>query len=224
MNNQITLEKRESGKQSLAHARTTGLVPGVLYGPDRQAVAVATKATAFEKLFASVGSSTLIDCTLVGDASVKVLIQDVQYDPVSGSILHVDFRQVNMSEKMRVSVSLEFVGDAAAVRELGGTMVHTLNEVEIECLPTALVAHLTVDVSSLATFDNKVSVKDLVVPQGIVILNNPDDVIAFVEAPRSEEELAALNQTIEADVSKIEVLTEKKKEEEAPAAEGAKKE
>lgn len=219
MNHQITVEKRETNKRSLAQTRSHGLVPGVLYGgPDRSAVAVATKSSAFDKLYATAGTSTLVDCAFAGAASVKVLIQDVQYDPVSGSVLHVDFRQINMTETMRLTVPLEFIGDAPAVRELGGTLVHAVNEVEIECLPTDLVTNITVDVGILATFNDQLTVKDITVPKGITILNNPDDAIAHVEAPRSEEELAALNQAVEGDVTKVEVLSEKKKDEEEKEA------
>lgn len=218
MQYQIQLEKREAGSKALAATREAGNIPGVVYGADREVISVATKAIPFAKLYAAAGGSALIDATIDGAAPVKVLVQDVQINPLKGEVIHVDFRQINMSETMRVNVPLVLVGDSAAVKALGGTLVHQMDEVEIECLPKDLVANIEVSVASLATFEDKVTVADIQVPAGVKILSDMDAVVAMVEAPRSEEELAALNQAVEVDVSKIEVLTEKKKDEEAAEA------
>lgn len=217
---QITLEKRDTNKRALEAARSAGKVPGVIYGTDRETVAVAVPGNTFQKLFTQAGSATLIDCVVGSEAPVKALIQDVQVNPVNGMFMHVDFRQINMNVAMRVNVPLSFIGDSVAVRGLGGTMVHTLDEVEIECLPKDLPAHIEVSVAGLATFDDKLSVASITPPPGVTILNAPEDMVAYVEAPRSEEELAALNEAVVGDVSQVEVIKEKKEEkEDAPEGE-----
>jgi len=208
------------------------MVPGVLYGPDRESVPVSVQSLAFDRLFSEAGSSALVDATYNNEAPVKVLIQDVQLDPVTDRPVHVDFRQIKMGEKMSFTVPVEFIGESEAVEALSGTLVKNITDVEINCLPKDLVATLEVDLAKLATFEDALTVADLSVPEGIEILSDESDKLAYVEAPRTEEEIAALEAPVEGDVADVEVDGEKaegeagdegdaaeKKKDDAPAAE-----
>lgn len=220
----ITVMKRDK-QQEAAAIRAEGRIPGVVYGGDRNETTLFSIGyNEFEKLYQEAGESTLIDFSVDGDSeTVKVLIQDVQYEPVKGTFAHVDFKQIRMGEEMQANVELQFVGESQAVRE-GGTLNRGMDHVTIKCLPKDLVGHFEVDLSALATFDDSIKVQDLVVPEGVTIVDEPESTIATVSAPLTEEQLAAMEETTEASIDDVEV-EQKGKAEEGEAAEGeAKKE
>lgn len=192
--------------------RADGAVPAVVYGFGTEPTNITIDRNAFVKVLAAAGSSTVVDLT-VGDKVHQVLIGEVQRNVLTDFVTHIDFRAVDPNRKIEAKISLTLVGNAPAVKELGGTLLQSLEEVEVVSLPNALVHEITVDVSTLKTFDDVVRVSDLVVPAGIEIKTDADVAIASVQAPRSEEEMAALNNAVEVDISKIEVTTEKKVEE-----------
>ncbi len=217
MTHTITLLKRETTTKQLEALRKSGVIPGVLYGPDREVVSVQMKAYDFQKMYEEAGRSSLIDCTYNGEDAVKVLVQDIQRDPVFGNITHVDFRQIKMGEKMRVKVPLEFTGEAAAVTMLAGTLITNVSEVEVECLPKDLISSIEVPLASLATFEDSIAVKDLSVPDTITILSDETNTVVFVEAPRTVEEMEKLDEAVEEDVAGVAV--EGEKPEDAPEGE-----
>lgn len=200
--------------------RSVGEIPGVVYGGDRASTTVVSvRGTDFIRLYNQAGESTLIDFSIDGGAPVKVLVQSVQLDPVKNVPVHIDFRQINMNKPMEVAVELNFIGEAPAVKELAGTLTKNLDSVTVSCLPKDLVSELTVDLSLLKTFDDAIRVKDLVAPTGITIESDPEQTIAKVTPPLSEEELKAMEEPVVVDLSAIEVEKKGKKEEEG--AEGA---
>ncbi len=210
----ITLAKRD--KTTTEDLRHAGRVPAVVYGGDRPvATPVSIALSDFIKLYDAAGESSLVDCTIEGEAPVKVLIQDVQFDPVKSFPTHVDFRQINMNKEMTATVEVVFIGESPAVKELGGTLMHVMPEVDVKCLPKDLVSELSIDLSALKTFDDAVRVKDLMVPAGITIDEDPERVIAKVTPPLTEEELKALEEaSAPVDLSAIEVEKKGKIEEE----------
>ena len=121
----------------------------------------------------------------------KVLINDIQRHPLSGQIIHIDFYKVKMTEKLTTDIPLVFVGESKAVKELGGILVKTLDHVKVECLPQDLVHELTVDLSSINTFDDAIHVSDLSLPSGLKVLTHGEEAIARVQPPRTEEEFKA---------------------------------
>lgn len=226
----LKVEPRTAQGKKLVELRENKLVPGVIYGNGFEPKMISVERPVMAKLLATGGESRLIDLMVSGDKQpVKALVQDVQHDPISDLIVHVDFHAVRMDQKLKVEVPLNFIGEAIAVKGLGGTLVKAAEHVLVACLPDALVQHLDVDISSLNTFEDKIRVSDLKVPAGLEILTPSNETLALVAAPRSDEELAALDQAVELDATKVEVVEKKKKEEEgeegaateagAPAAE-----
>jgi large subunit ribosomal protein L25 len=144
----------------------------------------------------------------------KVLIQEVEVHNVTGDVLHVDFYEVNMTEKITTTVPLKFTGDSAAVLDLNGTLITNKAEIEIECLPADLPHEIEVDLSVLADFEATIHVSDIKVSDKVEIKDDPEELIASVEPPRTEEELAELEEPVaEAEMPE----SEHGADEEAPA-------
>ncbi len=199
--------------------RIDGQIPAIVYGSDIKPTMLAIESSAFTRTLRHAGESTIVDLSIEGQTeALKVLIQDVQRDPVRSDVIHVDFRQVNMNKPIDAKIQLNFVGDSVAVDALGGTFIKSLEEIEVRCLPGKLVHFLDVDISGLKTFEDAIHVKDIVVPEGMEVLSDADYTVATVEAPRSEAEIAALNEAVDVgDATQVEV--EKKGKEDADGAE-----
>jgi len=210
-------------KTRTAHAqevREKKQIPAVLYGAGITPISVSVGYLDFETLLKGAGYSTLVDFSLDNTKEpVKVLIQDVQIDPVKQTIIHADFRQINMSEELHGTIELRLVGESPAVKTLGGTLIKGPEELHIRCLPKDLVGHIDIDISALATFDDVIHVRSLSLPSGITVTDNPDMVIAKVAAPLTEDEIKAMEEEGPKSVEDVEVEAKGKKEEEG--AEGA---
>ncbi len=164
--------------------RKSELIPGVVYGPKQANLSVTVERAAFEKLFKSAGESTII--VLKGlEKPVEVLIHDVDFSPTKGGIQHVDFYAVEQGKEMTTHVALEFVGEST-VEKIGGMVSKVMHEVQVTCMPSALPAHITFDISVLTELDQKIHVSELVVPKGVVIDNNPEEVVVMVAHSRVE--------------------------------------
>jgi len=213
----LTVEPRDERTASVL--RVDKLVPLELYGEGFTNAHVMAEARTVAAMLREHGTTTLIDLTVGKDTPVKVLFREPQYHPVSHDLLHLDLFKVNLKEKITADIPLVFVGVSAAVEDLDGTMITSKDTVEVECLPSDLPHEIEVDIAKLATFDDALHVSDIVVPAGVTILDEPDETLASVTEPRSEEELAALNEAVEEDLESVEV-EEKGKDEEAADEEG----
>ena len=162
-------------------------MPGVVYGKDVENRNLKMKRADFEKTFKEAGESNLIDLN-VDDSSVKVLVKEIQRDVLKNFYTHVDFYQVNMKEKVKAEIPFHFIGEAKAVKELGGALIKDMSSIEVECLPTDLVDHIDVDISVLNTFEDSIRVDDLKLPAGLVLVQQTNEVIAAVKEPKVEEE------------------------------------
>ena len=164
-------------------------LPAVLYGKGLENQVLKIKKLDFERVFSAAGESNLINLDY-GSGEVKVLVKDIQRDILKYSFTHVDFYQVNMKEKIKAEITLHFVGEAKAVKELGGMLMREIHELEVECLPTDLVDHIDVDVSVLKTFDDVIKIKDLILPPNMKLMHhNDEDMVAQVVEPKAEEEV-----------------------------------
>lgn len=214
----IAAQLRTATGRRAKRVRAAGLIPGVVYGHGIASRNVSVVGNDFLKVYRAAGESSLVDLKVSDAGTVKVLISEVQHDPLRGDVIHIDFREVRMDEKLETEIGLKFVGESAAAKELGGVLVKNMGKFEVRCLPGALVHEIEVSLDSLKAFGNKIYVKEVRIPDGIEVLHAPDEVVVLVEEPRSEEELAELSSTPEADVTKVEVATEKKAEEKATTA------
>lgn len=187
----LTATSRETLGKKVKVLRNSGQLPVVLYGRELKNRHLAVDAKTFTKLFEEAGGSTLVDLKIDENQPVKVLIHGSQFDPVSGRLLHADFFQVKLDEKLQTEITLSFVGEAPAVKDLEGNLVTTKDALKVEAFPQDLVSEIEVDISSLATFDDKITVADVKTPSTITILDDPEETLAVVTPPRTEEELEA---------------------------------
>jgi large subunit ribosomal protein L25 len=216
---------RSSIGKSPEQVRRAGYIPAVVYGHNVATEHLAVERRTFEKLLPTISSSTLMTLTLREGLERRVLVHDIQRHPLSGVPIHVDLYQVNLAEKIRTQVPLTFIGTSFAVKDLGGTLVKSLNEITVEALPQDLPEQATVDISRLQAFDDRIRVADLGLPNEVTVLDRPDEVVATVTPPRTEEELKELETQVEEKAGEVKTEAEEKKAaEEAQAAEEAKTE
>ena len=184
--------------------RREGLIPAVVYGKGVASKNIWVKLLDFRRLIKKSGESTVIDLKIDKKDDRNVLIYDTQKDPVRDNFTHIDFFQVRMDEEIETEVELEFIGEAPAVKELGGVLVKNIDAIEVKCLPADLPGSITVDISSLKTFEDRITLGDLAISKKIELSIDLETVIALVAPPRSEEEMSDLETKVEADVTKIE--------------------
>lgn len=200
---------RDQLGKKVKKTRKSGQIPAVLYGHGIKSQPVWILAKDFTKVFGKAGESTLIRLE-IGDKRANVLIHDIQKDPLSDEVLHVDFYQVRMDEKIKTKVPLVFVGEAPAVKAEGGVLVKNIQEVDVEALPQYLPHHLEVNISSLKNFDDHIFINDLPIFNSVKVLAEGNEIVASVIPPRSEEELAALEEKVEEKVEEVKVVGEEK--------------
>jgi large subunit ribosomal protein L25 len=210
---ELTIEKREIGV-NLKEMRKEGKTPAVFYGPKEKSTPIWLVTSDFNRLWKKAGESSIITLKGVGEA-LDVLVQDIDFDPVTNDIRHADFYVVEKGKKVQVNVPIEFHGVSEAVKSLSGILVKVLHEVEIEAMPKDLPHEIIADISMLIDLDSQILASDLKLPQGVELLSNPEEVIALVTVAKEETEEE--NAT---DISAIELSTKKgKKEEDAEPAE-----
>ncbi len=210
----ITLAAKERVKaDNIYTLRKEGFIPAVFYGRKEASTTISLSEVDFMKVWKQAGESSIVVLkTANGDH--EALIHDIDLDPVTDKVRHVDFYVVEKGKKVKVNVPLHFEGNSAAVKELGGTLVKVAHEIEIEATPSNLPHALVVSIDSLVNFESQILAKDIVLPAGVEMISDPEEVIALVaEAKEEVEEEAA-----PVDLSAIELSEKKgKKEEEAPA-------
>jgi len=209
-----------TGKQ-VRQLRRQGLVPAVVYGKATKPIHVQIPQKELDIVLMKVGESTLLQLQVAGEAEpLTVLVRDQQRHILKQHPTHVDFYAVVMTEKLRVRIPLTLVGQAPVLALATGVVVQPLEELDVECLPGDLVSHISVDISVLKDFDAVIRVKDLVLPPGIEVLDEPDDIVATA-TPIAEEKVEELAVAPVA-APEVEVIKKGKKEEEEEVAEGAK--
>lgn len=192
--------------------RRASQVPLQVYGKGQQNINVAADRKLLTNLLRQHGTTTLIDIVLEQEKPFKALLREPQLHPVTRELLHADLYRVDLSKKITAKIPLTFSGRSTVIEDEGGTLIESKTEVEVECLPQDLPHELAVDIATLTTFDDVLHVSDIPIPAGVDILDEPDEVIASVAEPRSEEELAALDEAPEADVDSVEVEQKGKEE------------
>jgi len=193
---QIAASPRSVIGKQVKVLRRTGLLPAILYGVGMEPQTLELPAHETELILQNISGSTLIDLK-VGSKTHKVLIREVQRDVISRKPIHVDFLEVAMDVTINAVVPIELVGEAPAVRDLGGVLVSGLNDIEVEALPSNLPDRISVDLSMLETFDDSITVADLKVEEGVTILTELDEAIANVVYQMEEEEPEEIEELLE---------------------------
>jgi large subunit ribosomal protein L25 len=209
---ELNAKIRETLGKKVKSLRKEGIIPAVFYGPKTKSIPLEIDYSEFEKIYKEAGESTVVKLK-VKDKEKKeevknVLIYDVAKNPVSDKFIHIDFYQVRMDKLITTEVSLVFKGESPVVEVEEGVLVKNITEVEVEALPVNLPREIEVDISILETFDDLIYIKDLKVSEGVKILAEPEEVVASVIPPRSEEELAALEEEVEEKVEEVEKVEE----------------
>lgn len=210
---ELRAEKRDPKIKSKA-IRKSGKIPAVFYGAKAESTPISISRVDFDKIWKKAGESTVVTIHTEGGKSVDTLIHDVQFDPVTSEPVHSDFYVVDKTKKVMVHVPIEFVGVSPAVKELGGTLVKVLHEIEIESLPGDLPHALEVDISALVAIDSHLAVKDIKLPKGVTAITGGNETVASIAAQREEKE----EEAAPIDLSTIEVEKRGKKEEEGAEA------
>lgn len=205
------LKREKTGKSAVRQYRRQGYVPGVYYSHGEEAIPLLFEEKMLRHFVG--GSHALLDLQIEGTKKpLKCILKEIQQDPVSGKVLHVDFQGVKMGEKIVVTVPVVLTGTPAGVKE-GGILEHMIRELEIECFPRDLPETLEIDVSNLK-IGEAIHVKDLQF-ENIRILDEPDETILVIEAPRVAEEVVAEEEEVSefAEPQEPEVIREKKETE-----------
>lgn len=217
----IKAVSRDKAGKTVSGIRRVGFIPAVLYGHGVSSVNIALENKAFEKIMPKLSSSTLLNVSIDAENEPRaVLVSEVQRNPMTGQPMHVDFHQVRMNETIEAMVPLIFQGESFAVKDLGGTLVKSINEIQVEALPQNLPESIVVDIALLKDFDARISVGDLKVGDDVKVLGNLEDIVAVVTPPRSEAEMEELNKEVEENAAEVKTeADEKKAAKEAEAAE-----
>jgi len=176
--------------------RKTDVIPAVLYGKGVDSLSIQVDYQSFRKLYRKAGSNGIIELDIPGKP-LKAIVHHVDFDPVTGKMAHIDFLNVDMKQEITVSIPLEFVGIAPAVKDLGGILVHGRNEIKVRCLPDRIVPVIEVDVSSIVNFHTTITIADLVLPEGVKVIDNLKLPVATA-TPTKEEVEEVAQQTVTA--------------------------
>lgn len=209
----ITIEgkKRNPKEEKSKKLIERGILPGVLYGPEIENIPIQFSLKDFAKIYEQAGETSLISLK-IDNKKYLALIHDIKNHPLTGAIIHVDFYQPILTKEVEVWVPLIFEGEAPAVKDLGGTLVKEIQEIEVRALPEKLPHEIRVNVSILKTFEDEILVKDLKLPEGVKVNKEEKDIIALVTPIEKVEE--ELEKPIEEDVEKVEKTDEQKLKEE----------
>lgn len=190
-------ELRVSPRQVLGkrvkQLRRQGLTPANIYGRGVESLAVQVATEELRHVLRTAGRNEIVYLRVDGEKPRPTFIRQIQRHPLTDEILHVDFYQISLTEKVRLDVPLTLVGDAPAVSTYRGTLLHSLNSVTVEGLPGDIPSHIEVDVSGLTELEQAIHVGELSIPPGVTVLTDPELVVAKVAAPaveRVEEEEA----------------------------------
>jgi large subunit ribosomal protein L25 len=198
---ELLADKRtELGKKNRL-LRAAGKVPAVVYGRGVATIPLVLDSKAIERVYRNAGGNKIVALKVGEGRARNVLISEVQHGRAYGELTHVDFHVVRMDELLRTEVPLRYVGESNAVYQNEGTLVKNLEMVEVECLPGDLPESLEVDISGLDDFEKTITLADIEIPAGVKLVEEDlATLVAKVEAPRTEEEMDALDEVVEGGV------------------------
>jgi len=192
--------------------RKKGKLPAVLYGPKIKSISLELDYKSFEKVYQETGESSLVSLKIKGEKKpYQVLIHDTQEDSLTGNFIHVDLYQPSLEKKIEVGIPLEFFGESEAVKNLGGTLVKNITEIQVKALPQDLPHQIRVNIEKIKTFEDHIKISDLEIPKEVEILKDAREIVASVVPPTKVEE--ELKKPIEEKIEEVEKVEKEKKEE-----------
>jgi len=204
------------GKELNKKLRSTGMVPGVVYRKGEETLSLKIDSKSLSKaLHTEAGENVIIKLFVEGDKKKKeriVVIKEIQKDPVKDTLVHLDLNEISLTENLKVKVPLMAKGEAIGVKQEGGVLQHVMWEAEVECLPTNIPDKIEIDITNLG-IGNTLSIKDIVPPEGVKILGDPESIVFSVEHVKTIEEAVAA--PAEGESLEPELIREKKEKEEA---------
>jgi large subunit ribosomal protein L25 len=209
VSNVVTAYPREVIGKANRRLAGQNRIPAVVYGIGRDAVSISVDRHDFELLMShSAAGSTIVEMQIEGEKKpINAMIREMQMSPIKDTIMHVDFLAIEMDKPVHAQVSLRLLSDPAGVKA-GGILTVNFHDMNVEAKPVDLPQYLEVDVAALEIGDS-LHVKDIPVPAGVTILDDAEEVICSVQAPRAEEVVEEV-----AEVTEVEVIGEKAAEEE----------
>jgi large subunit ribosomal protein L25 len=210
----ITLAATKRTTESPSVLRAEDKIPAVYYGTGKDAVSIAVPMRDFVKVWKQAGETTAVALDF-GTDKVTTLIHDMQHDPITNAPMHIDFLVIDMKKEIEVAVPIEFVGLAAAEKGNLGTLVKVLHEAHVRALPNDMPHNFEVDVTGLDSLDAQIHVKDIVLPKGVTMITDADEVVALIAAFKEEVEEPVA--PIDLDAIEVEKKGKKEEDEAAPA-------
>ncbi len=185
----LNAEKRDVVGKQVKAMRREGKLPAVIYGRHTEPINLVLDAHTASLVLGKLTSSSLVTIALDGK-EYPALVREKQRDYIKNRLLHVDFLAVSLTESLRATVSLNFVGVSTAVKDFNAVLVHNLEALQVECLPTDLPERIDVDITPLEHPGDGVRVKDIVVSDKIRLLDDPDTMVVVATFAKVEEEVA----------------------------------
>ncbi len=183
----LSAEKRKLAGRKVKTLRQSGILPANIYGKNIKSVAVQVPAKDFLKVYKEAGETGIIELSVGDGESHPVLVHNLQLHPVTSHPLHVDFHQVNLTEKVKATVSVITLGEAPAVAQKLGILLTPVSELEVESLPADLPENIEVEVKDLKEVGQEIKVKDLKISDKVTVLAEPELVVAKIGELLTEE-------------------------------------
>ena len=194
----ITLSARQVVGKKVKALRRDGFVPVHYYGRGIESLSLQAAGVTLRKVVTEAGANIPVEVVVEGSAESDIcFVREVQWHPVNGSLLHVDFMHVDVTERVTAEVPVVLTGQSEAVRELGGVLIQPFQTLPVDALPLNMPESIIVDITPLEMFGDAVRVGDLEVEEGIEILRDDDDLLVTVQEPRIEEEPVAEEEELE---------------------------
>src|SRR5690242_4171162 len=183
---ELIIAPRTMTGKAAKRLRKAGIIPANIFGHNQPSQTVQVESAAFERLRRARATKNILLLRMDNAAPQTALIRHIEQDAISGKVLHIDFARVSLDERIAVRIPLHFVGEAPAVKNEGGVLIHIMDALEVECLASEIVDSIDVDVSGLAEIDDILHARDVKLPSGYTLVTDPNEPIAKVGATRAE--------------------------------------
>lgn len=197
----LSVESRDVGKPGLI--RRAGFVPAIIYGENdvfEKPKPIKIKKLDFEKIHKAVGQHGLVNLSVDDKREIKVIIKDIQRDPITNMVIHADFYCVNMKEKIITEVPVMFVGESNAVKNMGGILVKQLDSIKVRCLPDQMIDSIEVDLSALEDLHSSIHVRDVKFPKALELITDPDHIVVNVTEVKKTIDVSSATPGVASDV------------------------